>query len=226
MKALKDVGFEVPQAIAWSRHTIVMELVEGLPLRAVTKVPNPAALYTDLMEIILKLASFGLIHGDFNEFNIMIRESGTIPTERETGSENGAPGGFQENIALTPVVIDFPQMVSIDHANAEMYFDRDVNCIKQFFLRKFNFASEEPGPFLEDVKKLAGGKNNRRLDVEVEASGFSKKMAKDLERYTQELGLDRDGAYVDDVDCDSNASNDDAQGASDLDGSEAADSLT
>ena len=36
------------------------------------------------------------------------------------------------------------------------------------------------------------GEGVRRLDVEVEASGFSKKMAKELERYMEEHGVDGD----------------------------------
>lgn len=47
------------------------------------------------MALLVRLARHGLIHGDFNEFNIMIRD------------EDGEP-----------VVIDFPQMVSVRHANA------------------------------------------------------------------------------------------------------------
>lgn len=50
------------------------------------------------MELIVRLAKDGLIHGDFNEFNILIR--------RKDGQ---------------PVVIDFPQMVSTRHANAELW---------------------------------------------------------------------------------------------------------
>jgi len=49
------------------------------------------------MNLILKLASYGLIHGDFNEFNILVKESGE------------------------PILIDFPQMVSTSHPNAEWY---------------------------------------------------------------------------------------------------------
>lgn len=48
------------------------------------------------MELIVRLAHAGLIHGDFNEFNIMLL--------RKTGE---------------PIVIDFPQMVSTRHENAE-----------------------------------------------------------------------------------------------------------
>jgi len=50
------------------------------------------------MDVIVRFAHAGLIHGDFNEFNILIlRDSGE------------------------PIVIDFPQMVSTSHVNAEWY---------------------------------------------------------------------------------------------------------
>jgi len=39
-------------------------------------------------------------------------------------------------------VIDFPQMVSTSHQNAEVYFDRDVQCVRDLFKRKFNYESE------------------------------------------------------------------------------------
>lgn len=89
-------------------------------------------------------------------------------------------------------------MVSIDHTNAEMYFDRDVNCIKRFFERRFNFVSDESGPRFADARKLAAGNKGKRLDIEVEASGFSKKMAKELDKYMQAVGVDGDGDYDED----------------------------
>lgn len=56
---------------------------------------DPSALYSEFMELIVKLANHGLIHGDFNEFNLMLDD--------------------QDHITM----IDFPQMVSTSHANAE-----------------------------------------------------------------------------------------------------------
>lgn len=188
MKALRENGFRVPEPIANSRHTIVMELIDAFPLRQISKVPDPAGLYTELIEMILRLAEYGLIHGDFNEFNILIKEDEVPSAEPIEKEENPTA-----SIRLTPVLIDFPQMVSIDHANAEMYFDRDVNCIKRFFARRFHFTSDEPGPFFAEAKKQVGRVGGKRLDVEVEASGFSRKMAKDLEKYMQEFGTDGDG---------------------------------
>ena len=192
MKVLKENGFRVPEPVAQSRHTVVMELIDAFPLRQIQEVPNPAGLYAELIEIVLRLAKFGLIHGDFNEFNILIREEQSPAAETSTKPETEDPDS-KAGVALIPVIIDFPQMVSIDHTNAEMYFDRDIDCIKRFFERRFNFVSDEPGPFFADAKKLAGGAKSKRLDVEVEASGFSKKMAKELEKYMQEVGVDGDG---------------------------------
>jgi RIO kinase 2 len=177
MTALHEAGLSVPTPHGQNRHQIVMSLVDGFPLRQIDKLPNPAELYAELIEMIVQLARMGLIHGDFNEFNIMIKE------EQQEGSDE---------IKLIPVLIDFPQMVSIDHANADMYFDRDVACVKRFFERRFGFVSDEDGPFFKDTKKLAGTDGVKRLDVHVEASGFSKKMAKELEVYMKEHGIDGD----------------------------------
>jgi RIO kinase 2 len=172
MKALRREGFPVPEPLGQNRHTVIMSLVDAFPMRQISAVGDPASLYAELLSLIVRLAQHGLIHGDFNEFNILIEEK-----EKADGQ-----------VDLIPTVIDFPQMVSISHANAEYYFDRDVACIKRFFERRFGFTSDEPGPFLkESTKKII-----KRLDVEVQASGFSKKMAKELEVYMKEHGVDGD----------------------------------
>ncbi|KAF5676439.1 atypical RIO RIO2 kinase [Fusarium heterosporum] len=174
MKALREEGFPVPEPIAHSRHTIVMSLIDAFPLRQIADIPDPASLYGDLIALILRLAKHGLIHGDFNEFNILVKE---IRTKSEDG---------EETLTLEPVVIDFPQMVSMEHQNAEMYFDRDVNCIKRFFERRFHFVPSQPGPFFKQAKKTVGKDGATRLDATVEASGFTKRMLKDLEAAIRE----------------------------------------
>ncbi|XP_032230238.2 serine/threonine-protein kinase RIO2 [Nematostella vectensis] len=150
MKALYDNGYPVPKPIDFNRHAVVMELVNGHPLCQVHNLNDPGAVYSDLMELIVKLASFGLIHCDFNEFNLMLNDKDQI------------------------TVIDFPQMVSISHLNAQWYFDRDVQCIRDFFLRRFNYESELH-PKFSDIKRMYD------LDVEVSASGFTKDMEKCFE---------------------------------------------
>jgi RIO kinase 2 len=188
MKVLKEEGFPVPDPISQSRHTILMTLIDAHPMRQISSVPDPAGLYGELIALILRLAQHGLIHGDFNEFNILIKEE---KQRSEPAEPNSAAGGENtestaESIKLTPVVIDFPQMISMEHQNAEMYFDRDVNCIKRFFERRYHFVSSRPGPHFKDAKKTMGKNGARRLDAAAEASGFTKKMLKDLEAAIRE----------------------------------------
>ncbi|KAG7416227.1 RIO1 family-domain-containing protein [Fusarium sp. MPI-SDFR-AT-0072] len=200
MKALREEGFPVPEPIAQSRHTIVMSLIDAFPLRQIAEVPDPASLYADLIALILRLAKQGLIHGDFNEFNILIKEN-------ITKSEDG-----EETLTLEPVIIDFPQMISMEHQNAEMYFDRDVNCIKRFFERRFHFVPTEPGPFFRHAKKTVGKDGVKRLDATVEASGFTKRMLKDLEAAIKEKGdqaAQRSGDEDDEDEDDDNDEDDD-----------------
>lgn len=197
MKALGDVEkIRVPRAVAHNRHMVVMEFVDGAVLRSVLEVGlhNRAAgqLYGDLMEAILTLAGVGLIHGDFNEFNIILREEGIDPAQTEMGQES--------EINVVPVIIDFPQMVSVDHPNAEFYYQRDVDCVKRFFERKFKYVSNSTGPLWQEAKILVGQTRGRRIDVEVEASGFSRKMARELETYMKEHGIDGHNGEQDDQD--------------------------
>jgi len=65
------------------------------------------------------------------------------------------------------IVIDFPQMVSTQHLNAEFYFHRDLDCINTFFFRRFKF-NQEAQLNLKDIKII------KNLDIEVKASGFIK----------------------------------------------------
>ena len=206
MRVLYREGFRVPEPIAWSRHTVVMEFIDSFPLRMVESVPEPGKLYAELMEMIVQLAQRGLIHGDFNEFNILIKEV----------TVKGAKEGAEEKIRLDPVLIDFPQTVSTDHGNAEMYFDRDVACVKRYFERRFKYVSDEDGPFFKDAIK--GLDPKKRLDVEVEASGFSRKMAKELERYVETTGGDQSQAAAkDEGDVEDGPEEDDADDGEELD---------
>ncbi|KAG7099283.1 hypothetical protein E1B28_001142 [Marasmius oreades] len=166
MKVLYEHDFPVPKPIDQSRHCILMEFIDSYPLRQIDDVPAPGKLYSSLMDLIVRFARAGLIHGDFNEFNILIR--------RTTGD---------------PVVIDFPQMVSTSHENAEWYFNRDVECIRTFFRRRFRYESAIY-PKFKRVLVDEEGETGFRLDVEVAASGFSRKDMKDLEEYMEVVKTD------------------------------------
>ncbi|PHH80782.1 hypothetical protein CDD82_1510 [Ophiocordyceps australis] len=205
LEALYQEEFPVPQPLAQSRHTIVMSLIDAFPLRQIADIPDPASLYAELIALILRFAKHGLIHGDFNEFNILIKET-------KTTSRNG-----HETIKLEPIVIDFPQMVSMQHQNAESYFDRDVNCIKSFFRRRFHFTSTQHGPTFAEAKNIMDKSDAKRLDATVEASGFTKKMLKDLEAAIRDKTKQQDQDLAVSSECESfnsecdDESSDDAQ---------------
>ncbi|XP_048359184.1 serine/threonine-protein kinase RIO2 isoform X2 [Sphaerodactylus townsendi] len=161
MKALYDRKFPVPKPCDYNRHAVVMALVSGYPLCQVHQLKDPPSLYNELMELIVKLANYGLIHGDFNEFNLMLDDEDHV------------------------TMIDFPQMVSTSHPNAEWYFDRDVKCIRDFFMKRFNYESELY-PTFKDIRKECS------LDVEIAASGYTKEMQEDDELLCP-AGLDSEG---------------------------------
>ncbi len=247
LQALRDEGFPVPEPFAQSRHTIVMSFIDNaLPLRQVSAVPDPAGLYAELIGLILRLARNGLIHGDFNEFNVMIQEQSVEDDDNDDEGRIDAAEGMRAvasaaehaeveataekaenqastapeadpNITLVPILIDFPQMVSMEHKNAEMYFDRDVACVKRFFERRFHFISTQPGPFFKDALASVGRNGATRIDIAVEASGFTKKMSKDLEAAIREQ-QDANFSDIEDDETDSTSSDDDDDGDGDGDG--------
>ena len=58
------------------------------------------------------------MHGDYNEFNMMIDDDEKL------------------------TMIDFPQMISTSHANAPYYFERDVNCVQEYFTKHYGLVFE------------------------------------------------------------------------------------
>lgn len=72
MRALYDRGFPTPTPIDSNRHAICMSLIEAYPMTQIRSMPHPDQVYKKMMDLVVKLAEYGLVHGDFNEFNLMI----------------------------------------------------------------------------------------------------------------------------------------------------------
>ncbi|PWN47843.1 hypothetical protein IE53DRAFT_227395 [Violaceomyces palustris] len=87
MQILHAHGFPVPEPIDQARHCIIMSLIDAFPLRQIAVLPPKQIpiLYSALMKLIVRLARAGLIHGDFNEFNLLIKE---IKNEGSEGTES------------------------------------------------------------------------------------------------------------------------------------------
>lgn len=171
MKALEEHGFPVPNAVDCNRHCLIMSLVPGYPLVQVKELQNPDVVFETIIGAVVRLAEHGLIHCDFNEFNIMIDDDEKV------------------------TMIDFPQMVSVCHPNAQMYFDRDVECIYKFFEKRFNMLFEEnendsdgSEAEMDEVGRPQFSeinKNSGFLDKELAASGFTRKDQIELEKLTE-----------------------------------------
>lgn len=152
LKILDKEGFVVPKPIDHNRHAILMTLSPGLLLNHIKEINNPEFVYTQCMNIIIRLARHGLIHCDFNEFNLLVNKQGRV------------------------TLIDFPQMISISHKHAKKMFQHDVDCIITFFRRRFGYSSPKQKPALRICKV------QKRLDLQVYASGCEKtKTTKDKE---------------------------------------------
>ena len=78
MQALHKRGFPTPVPFDANRHGIVMSLVKAYPMVNVKGLINTEAVYNRLIELIIMFAEHGLVHGDFNEFNLMINEDEEI----------------------------------------------------------------------------------------------------------------------------------------------------
>lgn len=202
-----------------------MSYEDAYPLRQISSLPleQIQKLYAALMALIVRLARAGLIHGDFNEFNLLIRE--IYPDSEYESDEAGSTNddspadtpmdpvevldhgrveqgkGVQRIIAdpigpdeikesdqddseddddvielgdgvqVEPILIDFPQMVSIQHPNADYYFNRDVECVRRFFRKRFRFNSSE-FPRFEEVMASIDKDETQRLDALSRASGY------------------------------------------------------
>lgn len=196
MTALYNHNFPVPKLISQNRHTLLMTLHRAPPLRNLQNCPDIPGLWARLMELLVKLGQHGLVHGDFNEFNLLCYEGTT-----------------------EVVVIDFPQMVSVDHPNAREMWERDLQGLKRWFQRRWGWVVDEKTlPKWEKdvlkviskmvVEKARKGKKVRkggkavekvveegpvRLDALVDATGFSKKQLKELEKAIRDQRGGEDG---------------------------------
>mmetsp|Transcript_23786 Transcript_23786/g.24001 ORF Transcript_23786/g.24001 Transcript_23786/m.24001 type:complete len:514 (+) Transcript_23786:191-1732(+) len=147
MKALHAHGFPTPIPFDSSRHVVAMSKVDGFPMAQIKtgQMEGAERIFNTCMSLLGQLAEHGLIHCDFNEFNLMVNNDGIV------------------------TIIDFPQMVSTNHPNASELFERDVRGLVKFFAMKMRFIPTEDMVLrLEEIQC-----DGVRLDDEVRASGFS-----------------------------------------------------
>ncbi|KAG8980969.1 hypothetical protein FRB90_007367 [Tulasnella sp. 427] len=101
-------------------------------------------------------------------------------------------------------------MVSTSHVNAEFYFNRDVECIRTFFKRRFGYESNLYPRFQKTVDDVEG--EGFRLDVVVAASGFKKQDLEALEEYMDAAREHADEARARGSDDETDSSEEDLEG--------------
>ena len=178
MRALAEHGFPVPDPVETNRHCVLMGLVEAHPLTQVRELAHPAQVWTQALGLMVRLARHGLVHCDFNEFNLLVDE--------------------EEELTL----IDFPQMVSSNHLNAAHFYQRDVDCLRRFFVRRYNFRPASAGvddgsgglaaalgqTSSADASEASGDASSHfeKLDEALRASGYGVKEREALEAVLEE----------------------------------------
>ncbi|TID28623.1 hypothetical protein CANINC_002379 [Pichia inconspicua] len=173
MSILYHNNFDVPKPFDCSRHQVLMERINGFPMKQLYEYKEVEKLYSELMKFIVKLGNQGLIHCDYNEYNIMIVDN----------KDEDLPKSDKRF-----VVIDFPQCISIEHPDAEFYFKRDVDCVRRFFKRRFKYSPKKVDNSMLDEEGFGTGfkygypvfnrdiKRVGDLDIQVKASGYKRKL--------------------------------------------------
>jgi len=120
MKKLWEKDFKVPKPIDLDRHVVAMEMIydfPGIPSKLLKDVilEDPQGMKEEIVNEYLNIVEKGrIIHGDFSEFNVMVKQDGNF------------------------FIIDWPQAVPTSYEFAEKLKERDLNNILNFFKKKYD----------------------------------------------------------------------------------------
>ena len=115
MQLVYKNGVSVPEPISQNRHVIAMGMIEGAELSKYKEIAKPEKILKEILRNVRKAyLKAHIIHADLSEYNIILKPDGHI------------------------LIIDWPQYVTADHANAEELLERDIKNVLTFFNRKFN----------------------------------------------------------------------------------------
>lgn len=111
-------NLSVPKFYCYCRHMVVMELLdEYQPLYKII-VEEPEIISNKMLTFLKEMWDMGYAHGDFNEFNVMVRDTDIK-------------------------VIDFPQCVPISDEKAIFYLKRDIECVQKYFWKKNKIVCDD-----------------------------------------------------------------------------------
>lgn len=118
MKLVYQNGVSVPEPISQNRHVIAMGMIEGAELSKYKGIGKPERVLREILRNVRRAyLKAHVIHADLSEYNIILKPDGHV------------------------LIIDWPQAVKTDHANALELLERDVKNLLAYFYRKFNVES-------------------------------------------------------------------------------------
>jgi|Deesub1362B_J571_1020462.scaffolds.fasta_scaffold00004_30 RIO kinase 2 len=118
LKYLYSRNVKVPEPIANVKHMIVMEELEGDLLINIRDIENPGQLLNKIINEIAKALDAGIINADLSPFNVFITKS------------------------YQPVLIDWPQFISINDDRWMELLKRDIKNIVVFFNKRFGLKTD------------------------------------------------------------------------------------
>ncbi len=115
MKSVYENGVSVPEPISQNRHVVAMGMIEGAQLSKYKDIGKPEKVLREILRNLRKAyVKAHLIHADISEYNLILQPDGHI------------------------LIIDWPQAVKTDHANAAELLERDIKNVLTYFSRKFS----------------------------------------------------------------------------------------
>ena len=134
LQEANSAGVRVPVPLKVMGNVLLMEYIGNrdgpAPLLRETPLNHPARVYDKIAESVRRLYQKAqLVHGDLSEYNIMM-------------------------VGLDPVLIDFAQAVTVEHPMAQIFLERDLIQLNQYFEN----IGVTVAP-LERLKKWVAGKN-------------------------------------------------------------------
>lgn len=113
LKLLFPYKVAVPEPLSQNRHVVAMGIIEGARLAELREIPKPERILKEILRNVKKVyLKAGVVHADLSEYNIIVKPDMHI------------------------LIIDWPQYVTKEHPNAELFLTRDVKNVLQYFIRK------------------------------------------------------------------------------------------
>ena len=108
----------VPRPIARDRNILVLSLINGVDLYR-ARLDDPDFFLEEILKQVKILFDEGIIHSELSQYNIMVSFEGD-----------------------SVYFLDFPQAISINSAEAMTVLKKDLDCILNFFRKKYNIEKD------------------------------------------------------------------------------------